>query len=42
VRPSPIPIAMDGFESGLLVKGLADIVLACHDPSFLEPKTIPG
>jgi N-acyl homoserine lactone hydrolase len=34
--------AVDGFESVLLVKGLADIVLACHDPSFLEPKTIPG
>ena len=34
--------AVDGFDSVLLVKGLADIVLACHDPSFLEPKTIPG
>ena len=33
--------AIDGFESVLLVKGLADIVLACHDPSFLEPQTIP-
>jgi N-acyl homoserine lactone hydrolase len=33
--------AVDGFESVLLVKGLADIVLACHDPSFLEPQTIP-
>ncbi len=32
--------AVDGFESVLLVKGLADIVLACHDPFFLEPKTI--
>jgi N-acyl homoserine lactone hydrolase len=33
--------AVDGFESVLLVKGMADIVLACHDPSFMEPKTIP-
>lgn len=33
--------AIDGFESVLLVKGLADIVLACHDPSFLKPQTIP-
>jgi len=32
--------AVDGFESLLLVKGLADIVLACHDPFFLEPRTI--
>lgn len=32
--------AVEGFESVLLVKGLADIVLACHDPSFLEPQTI--
>ena len=33
--------AVDGFESVLLVKGMADIVLACHDPSFLQPQTIP-
>ena len=33
--------AVDGFESVLLVKGMADIVLACHDPSFMVPKTIP-
>ena len=33
--------AVDGFESLLRVKGLADIVLACHDPSFLTPQTIP-
>jgi glyoxylase-like metal-dependent hydrolase (beta-lactamase superfamily II) len=33
--------AVDGFESVLLVKGMADIVLACHDPSFLTPQTIP-
>ena len=33
--------AVDGFESLLMVKGLADIVLACHDPSFLTPQTIP-
>lgn len=33
--------AVDGFESVLLVKGMADIVLACHDPFFLEPRTIP-
>jgi len=32
--------AVDGFESVLLVKGIADTVLACHDPSFLEPQTI--
>ena len=33
--------AVDGFESVLLVKGLADIVLACHDQSFMTPQTIP-
>jgi len=33
--------AVDGFESVFLVKGLADIVLACHDPSFLEAQIIP-
>ncbi len=33
--------AVHGFESLLLVKGMADIVLACHDPSFLVPQTIP-
>jgi len=33
--------AVDGFESVLLVKGLADIVLPCHDPSFMTPQTIP-
>jgi len=33
--------AVDGFESLLRLKGLADIVLACHDPSFLTPQTIP-
>jgi hypothetical protein len=32
---------VEGFESVLLVKGMADIVLACHDPFFLVPRTIP-
>ena len=32
--------AVDGFESVLLVKGLADQVLACHDPAFLEPRVV--
>jgi glyoxylase-like metal-dependent hydrolase (beta-lactamase superfamily II) len=30
-----------GFENVLLIKGMADIVIACHDPFFLEPRTIP-
>ena len=33
--------AVDGYESVLMVKGMADVVLACHDPFFLEPRTIP-
>lgn len=33
--------AVDGFESLLLVKGLADIPIPCHDPSFLNVKSIP-
>ena len=33
--------AMDGFESTLLVKGMADIVIPCHDPSFINVKSIP-
>jgi N-acyl homoserine lactone hydrolase len=32
--------AVDGYESLLRVKGLADIVLANHDPKFLCPQTI--
>ena len=33
--------AVDGFESVLLVKGLADIPIPCHDPMYLDIKTIP-
>ncbi len=33
--------AVDGFESALLVKGLADIVIPQHEPSFLEIESIP-
>jgi glyoxylase-like metal-dependent hydrolase (beta-lactamase superfamily II) len=33
--------AVDGFENALFIKGLADILIPCHDPSFLEVKTIP-
>jgi len=33
--------AIDGFESVLLVKGMADIVIPCHDPSFTKIKSIP-
>ncbi|BBO72649.1 MBL fold hydrolase [Desulfosarcina widdelii] len=32
--------AVDGYESVLLVKGMADIVLACHDPAFEKPQVI--
>jgi len=32
--------AVDGFESVLLVKGIADVVIACHDPSYLEPHLV--
>jgi glyoxylase-like metal-dependent hydrolase (beta-lactamase superfamily II) len=33
--------AIDSFESVLLVKGLADILIPCHDPSFEKAKSIP-
>lgn len=33
--------AVDGFESVLLVKGLADIVIPCHEPSLKKVKSIP-
>jgi glyoxylase-like metal-dependent hydrolase (beta-lactamase superfamily II) len=33
--------AVDSFESILLVKGLADILIPCHDPSFMKVKSIP-
>ncbi len=33
--------AIDGFESVLLVKGMADIVIPCHDPSYTRVKSIP-
>ena len=33
--------AVDGYESVLMVKGMADIVLACHDRSFWQPRNIP-
>lgn len=33
--------AIDAFESALLVKGLADIIIPQHEPSFLKVKSIP-
>lgn len=33
--------AIDSFESVLLVKGLADVLIPCHDPSFVKVKSIP-
>lgn len=33
--------AVDGFANALFIKGLADILIPCHDPSFLKVKTIP-
>ena len=33
--------AVEGFENALIIKGLADILIPCHDPSFLKVKTIP-
>ncbi|MCG6537603.1 MAG: N-acyl homoserine lactonase family protein [Syntrophales bacterium LBB04] len=33
--------AKDGFESMLLVKGIADIRLPCHDPVYIKPQVIP-
>jgi N-acyl homoserine lactone hydrolase len=33
--------AVDGFESLLMVKGLADIVIPNHDLAYLEVKSIP-
>lgn len=32
--------AVDGFESLLRVKGMADLVIANHDPSYLEPQVV--
>lgn len=32
--------AQDGFESMLLVKGIADIPIPCHDPSYLKIESI--
>jgi len=34
--------AVAGFESVLLIKGMADIVIPCHDPSFAKVKSIPS
>jgi glyoxylase-like metal-dependent hydrolase (beta-lactamase superfamily II) len=33
--------AVDGFESMLFVKGIADIPIANHDPMYLDIKSIP-
>jgi hypothetical protein len=33
--------AVDGFESMLLVKGMADIVIPNHDLAYLDMKSIP-
>jgi len=33
--------AVDAFESTLRIKGLADILIPMHDPSFAEVKSIP-
>jgi N-acyl homoserine lactone hydrolase len=33
--------AKDAFDSALLIKGLADILIPCHDPSLLRIETIP-
>ncbi len=33
--------AMDAFDSALRIKGLADILIPQHDPSFVEVESIP-
>ncbi len=33
--------ALDAFDSALRIKGLADFLIAQHDPSFIEVKSIP-
>lgn len=33
--------AMDAFDSALRIKGIADILIPQHDPSFVEVKSIP-
>jgi len=33
--------AVDGFESAMRIKGMADILIAVHDPSNLKMKSIP-
>jgi hypothetical protein len=33
--------AIDAFESALRIKGLADILIPMHEPSFIGVKSIP-
>ena len=33
--------AVDAFESALRIKGMADILIPQHDPSFVDVKSIP-
>lgn len=33
--------AVDGFESALRIKGMADILIPIHDPSFVDVESIP-
>jgi hypothetical protein len=33
--------AVDAFESALRIKGMTDIQIPVHDPSFVDVKSIP-
>jgi glyoxylase-like metal-dependent hydrolase (beta-lactamase superfamily II) len=41
LTPGTMTNGMDAFDSALRIKGLADILIPQHDPSFAEVKSIP-
>jgi glyoxylase-like metal-dependent hydrolase (beta-lactamase superfamily II) len=41
LTPGTMTNGMDAFDSALRIKGLADILIPQHDPSFVEVKSIP-
>lgn len=41
ITPGTHTNAMDAFDSALRIKGLADILIPQHDPSFIGVKSIP-
>jgi len=41
LTPGTMTNGMDAFDSALRIKGLADIIIPQHDPSFVDVKSIP-